>query len=550
MIHNAKRHERRETHRERREDLLARLTEAEETLQALREGEVDALVVQGSGGDQVYTLHGAEEPYRNLVEQMREGAVVLAQSGGILYSNARFAALVGEPLESVLGGHIGRFVAEADKADFTALLSSGNGIGRSRLVSSDGTTTEVYLSLTTTVSSTATGNLSLIVTDLSELLEARSDRDRAVRDSDTKNEFLAMLAHELRNPLGAIRNAVAVLEHVGAQTGPATSAREVIERQVGHLSHLIDDLLDVERVASGKIRLDRHPVDLTETIRRAVASFTGNAGLDRHIEISTEPTWVDGDAVRLEQILANIVTNAIKYTPAGGHIQISLRGDGREAVLSVEDTGFGIPSELLPRMFDMFVQGERTLDRAQGGLGIGLTLVRRLVELHGGTVVASSGGTGMGSTFTVRLPQVRPAAATARVSSFERAAPKRVLLIEDSRDAREMFRMVLELAGHRVFEAADGVHGLRLLETEHPEVAIIDIGLPGIDGYEVARRMRERPNGRGILLLALTGYGFPGDYGRSAAAGFDHHLVKPVDPDELARLVAVQRAGQQAEAQA
>lgn len=230
---------------------------------------------------------------------------------------------------------------------------------------------------------------------------------------------------------------------------------------------------------------------------------------------------------------------------------MSLRGDDNDAVLSVEDTGFGIAPELLPSIFDMFVQGERTLDRAQGGLGIGLTLVRRLVELHGGTVIASSAGAGHGSTFTVRLPQVREAAATARVSwSLDQVMPKRVLLIEDSRDAREMFRMMLELAGHHVFEAADGVHGLRLLETEHPEVAVIDIGLPGIDGYEVARRIRQRPNGRAMLLLALTGYGFPSDYERSTAAGFDHHLVKPVDPYELARLLCGRRADAGAQAQA
>jgi PAS domain S-box-containing protein len=551
VIHNARRHDRRETQHERRESLLARLAEAEETLQALREGEVDALVIRGAGGDQVYTLHGAEEPYRNLVEQMREGAVVLAQSGDILYSNARFAALVGEPLESVLGGHIGRFMAEADRVDFTTLLSSGNGTRRGRLASSDGTTIEVYLSLTTTVSSKGIGNLSLIVTDLSELLEARSDRDRAVRDSDTTNEFLTMLAHELRNPLGAIRSAVGVLGRVDTQESPAAQAREVIGRQVGHLSHLIDDLLDIERVASGKIRLHRHPLDMAEMVRRAVASFTGNSGLDRHIEISVEPVWVDGDAVRLEQVLANIVTNAVKYTPAGGRIRVSLRGDETDAVLSVEDTGFGMAPELLSSIFDMFVQGERTLDRAQGGLGIGLTLVRRLVELHGGIVTASSLGVGYGSTFTVRLPKVRETTATADVKwSLDRAMPKRVLLIEDSRDAREMFRMMLELAGHRVFEAADGVDGLRLLETEHLEVAIIDIGLPGIDGYEVARRIRERPNGRAMLLLALTGYGFPSDYERSAAAGFDYHLVKPVDPNELARLLSGQRAATGVGAQA
>jgi signal transduction histidine kinase len=529
---------RREPHRERTRTLRARLTEAEETLNALRNGEVDALVVRGEGGDKVYTLHGAEEPYRNLVEQMREGAVVLAPSGDILYANARFAALVREPLESVLGGHIGRFMTEADRIEFSALLSSGNGTSRSRLVASDASATEVYFSLTTTVSSKGTANLSLMVTDVSELFEARNERDRAERDSHAKNEFLAMLAHELRSPLGAIRNAVAVLEGLDTKDCRATRALQVIARQVGSLSHLIDDLLDVERVASGKIRLDRHPLDMAEAVRRAVASFTGINGTDRLFEVTVDPMWVDADTVRLDQILANIVTNAVKYTPGGGRIRLSLRGVGGDAVLTVQDTGFGIAPELLPSIFDMFMQGERTLDRAEGGLGIGLTLVRRLVELHGGTVTASSDGIGHGSTFTVQLPRVLEETVASGVPTpVAQVRPKRVLLIEDSRDAREMFRMLLELAGHSVCEAEDGDRGLALLETEHPEVAIIDIGLPGLDGYQVAQRIRERPGGRAMLLLALTGYGSPGDHKRSAEAGFDHHLVKPVDLTELARLL-------------
>jgi PAS domain S-box-containing protein len=537
VIGSVKRRERREARHERREILLARLAEAEQTLQALREGEVDALVVRGDGDERVFTLHGAEEPYRNLVEQMREGAVVTTHAGDILYSNARFAALVGEPLQTVLGGNMSRFLADPDRADFAALLRSGNGSGRSRLQVSDGATIEVYLSLTMTVSSTGVGNLSLIVTDLSELLEARSDRDRATRDSDAKNEFLAMLAHELRNPLGAIRSAVGVLDWVDRENGPAARARDVIARQVGQLSRLIDDLLDVGRVTSGKIRLDRRPVDLAKAVRRAVAGVTSNAGQDRRIEMTTEPVWVNGDPVRLEQVLSNLVTNAVKYSPPGGDIRVSVQGDGAEAVLTVQDSGFGIAPELLPTIFDMFVQGERTLDRAQGGLGIGLTLVRRLVELHGGTVRAASAGAGCGSTFTVRLPQVAAQSRADPETQPAGTAARSVLLIEDSRDAREMFRMMLELAGHRVYEAEDGARGLELLEHEHPEVAIIDIGLPGLDGYQVAKRIRAQPGGRSMLLLALTGYGLSSDIQRSVEAGFDHHLVKPVDECELARLL-------------
>jgi len=399
------------------------------------------------------------------------------------------------------------------------------------------------LSLTPTVSSKGVGTVNLIATDLSEILEARGERDRAARDNQMKNEFLAMLAHELRNPLGAIRSAVGVLTSPDGTAGSAARSREVIERQVEHLSHLIDDLLDVERVASGKIRLERHSVDMARAVRQTVSSFSENAAIGRYIEVSTEPVWVDGDAVRLEQVLANIVTNAIKYSPPGGRIRVSLRTEGEEAVLDVEDAGFGIAPSLLPTIFDLFVQGERTLDRAQGGLGIGLTLVRRLVELHGGTVGAASDGVGRGSTFTVRLPRILTATTEAAVAPAPEATSRRVLIIEDSSDAREMFRMMLELAGHVVYEAEDGDRAMELVQTEQPEVAIIDIGLPGLDGYQVARRIRNLPNGPAMLLLALTGYGLPGDYERSAAAGFDHHLVKPVDSDALTRLLSATANG-------
>jgi two-component system, sensor histidine kinase len=519
--------------------LRTRLAEAEDMLRAIRQGEIDALVVESAGSSQVYTLHSAEEPYRNLVEQMQEGAVVVTGRGDILYANARFAALVGEPLESVVGSCIDRFVTASDRHDFETLMSAGIGRRRCRLIGSKSDAFEVSLSVTTT-ETTNGRRLNLIVTDLSELLEAASDRDRAERDSRTKDEFLAMIAHELRNPLGAISNAVRVLELTDTERERATRARDVIARQVVQISQVIDDLLDVERVVSGKIRLNRQTLDLAEAVRRAVATFTGDARLDRQIDVTTEPVWVDGDAVRLEQVLTNIVTNAVKYTPAGGRIQVALRSDGSDAVLSVEDTGFGISPLLLPVIFDMYMQADRTLDRAKGGLGIGLTLVRRLVELHGGTIVASSEGEGKGSRFTVRLRQVPSAGKSTAISvrGERRAKPRRVLLIEDSEDAREMLRMMLQLAGHVVYDAADGVGGLELLDVARPDVGIIDINLPRMDGYEVAKRIREDPHGRGMLLLALTGHASAGDANCSAEYGFDYHLVKPVDPDQLARLLS------------
>jgi two-component system, sensor histidine kinase len=520
------------------EALRARLADAEETLRAIRQGEIDALVVESDGGSRVYTLHSADEPYRHLVEEMQEGAVVLTERGDVLYANTRFAALVGEPLASVVGSRMNRFVSEDDRDDFQRLVASGTGRCRSRLTGSDSGTFEVSLSLTTTASSQG-NRLSLIVTDLTELLQARSTRDRAERDSRTKDDFLAMLSHELRTPLAAIGNAVQVLEQAPGGGPSLSRARDVIARQVTHVTQLINDLLDVERVVSGKIRLNRLPLDMALAVGRAVATCTDGAPMGTKIDLSTEPVWVDGDAQRLQQVLANLVTNAIKYSPPGASIRVTLRSEAGDAVLTVEDTGVGISPTLLPFIFDMYVQADRTLDHAQGGLGIGLALVRRLVELHGGTIEASSEGEGRGSAFVVRLRQIPPGTPFAAASPplERRARPRRILVIEDNADAREMLRMMLEFAGHTVYDAPDGARGLELVNVVKPEVAIIDIGLPRMDGYEVAKRIREQPYGRSVLLLALTGYGSHEDEKRSSEYGFDHHLVKPVDPSRLASLL-------------
>jgi CheY-like chemotaxis protein len=249
--------------------------------------------------------------------------------------------------------------------------------------------------------------------------------------------------------------------------------------------------------------------------------------------------WVDGDAGRLQQVLANVITNAVKYTQPGGRICVTLYADAGEAVVSVEDTGLGISPRLMPFIFDLYVQADRTIERAQGGLGIGLSLVRRLVELHGGTIVASSDGEGHGSRFTIRLKQIPAAVVSAVIPPprERRARPRRVLLIEDNNDAREMLRMMLEIAGHAVYDAPDGIRGLELLNAVRPDVGIIDIGLPRMDGYQIAKRIREDPHGRSMLLLALTGYSSTADIQRASENGFDHHLVKPVDPDRLQRLL-------------
>jgi signal transduction histidine kinase/CheY-like chemotaxis protein len=363
--------------------------------------------------------------------------------------------------------------------------------------------------------------------------------------NQAKDEFLAMLGHELRNPLGAIASAVRVLEVVENRADHAATARAIIVRQVDRLRRMVDDLLDVTRVTTGKIILQRRPVDLAEGVSACLAALNAAKRLDGHeLRVHVEPIWLDADPARLEQIVMNLLLNAIKYTPARGRIGIRARPEGDQAILSVEDSGVGIDAELLPRIFDLFVQAEREPDRAQGGLGVGLTLVRRLTELHGGRVDAASGGAGRGSVFTVRLPLAAapPAMATALGQSATSPVPRRVLMIEDYADARDSLRSLLELSGHEVREAADGPTGIELALRLQPDVVLIDIGLPGLDGYDVARRIRSAPHGHRMVLAAVTGYGQPEDRRRAEEAGFDAHLVKPVDPDQLTELLATRRA--------
>jgi signal transduction histidine kinase/ActR/RegA family two-component response regulator len=533
--------------------LTERLAEAEETLRAVRSGEIDAFIVQGPQGEQVYALRSAEQPYRNLVEDMLEGAAILTTDGDIAYCNKRFAELVAVPLEEAVGGCMERFVNQTDRPAYRTLLALGSGKRRAQLITADGRTVDVFMSFTTSVCDEVERR-NLIITDLSELLDAQSGRDRAEQQSQAKDEFMAMLAHELRNPLSAITAAVQVLEAAKAHPGAASRARFIIGRQVQHLSRLVDDLLDVGRVVTGKIALERRVLDFGDLVRRTAAVFTERES-PHQFEITTTPVWIEGDAVRIEQIVSNIIGNAVKYTASGGKITVALTVEADQAVLRVQDDGFGIAPELLPHIFDLFVQGERTLDRAQGGLGIGLTLVQRLVTLHQGTVSVSSDGPNCGSVFTVRLPKVTATVGAAPLSDQPqtRGVKRRVLIVEDNRDAREMFRMMLELDGHDVLEAEEGCAGLQLLRSELPDVAFIDVGLPGLDGYEIARRFRCESDGgtssaapvssdsdhmcKRVLLVALTGYGTPDALERSRRAGFDHHLIKPVNPEALYKLL-------------
>ena len=373
-------------------------------------------------------------------------------------------------------------------------------------------------------------------------VETRKRAEESLQRADrAKDEFLAMLGHELRNPLGAIAGGVRVLEAVGKDDETAERARAVISRQVQHLSKMVDDLLDVSRVTTGKVILTRGPLDLAALVADAISGWRASGRLERHeLLLEVSPAWIDADETRMEQVVSNLVGNALKYTLGGGRVVVRVLEDGDEVVLEVEDAGIGIPSNLLDSIFDLFVQGERASDRAQGGLGLGLTLVKILVELHGGTVRARSPGPGKGSVFTVRLPRITVPARAGRAAPADRLGVlrRRILVVEDNEDSREMLRVLLTLAGHEVHEAADGPAGLDLARKVTPDVALIDVGLPGLDGYEVARRLRAADEGGAVRLIAITGYGQAEDRQRALEAGFHAHLTKPVSPERLATAMA------------
>jgi CheY-like chemotaxis protein len=355
-----------------------------------------------------------------------------------------------------------------------------------------------------------------------------------------KDEFLAMLSHELRNPLAALTAAAHVLKLSDPGRDSAIKARAVVERQTKHMARLVGDLLDISRVAMGKVALERERVNLAEVVSRVTSTWRASGRLERHrVSLDAAPVWVDADRARLEQIFSNLLDNSLKFTPAGRRVSISVRQEGESAVLRVADEGEGVAAEATERIFELFVQGERGLDRGAGGLGVGLALVKRLTEMHGGTVTAASPGAGQGATFTVTLPAVLPPAQPAAApESAPRETPRRVLIVEDNDDTRQMLHEALAFSGHDVREARDGATGLALAAESRPDVALIDIGLPDVDGYEVARRLRAAPGGRSIGLIAITGYGQAEDQRRAYDAGFDAHLTKPVAPERLKQVMA------------
>ena len=364
-----------------------------------------------------------------------------------------------------------------------------------------------------------------------------------------KNEFIAMLAHELRNPLSAIANALQLIQKPGTEEQAEWSIG-VIDRQVKQLTHLIDDLLDVARIAQGKIQLRKEIVDPSTIIHQAVESVRPLAARKRHqisLSITTGRMAIEGDPTRLEQILVNLLTNAAKYSENGGCIWLSAKPEGGELVIKVKDTGIGIPPEKLPEMFELFAQGDRSLVHSDGGLGIGLTLVRKLTELHGGSVTATSEGPGKGSEFTLRLPESAQLPIKIREAQ-EHGQPivgpkSRVLIVDDDRDTASTMAKLLNALGHEAYIAYDGPSAIAAAEGFQPRFVLLDIGLPGMDGYQVARRLRHHECCKNSVIIAVSGYGQDEDFRRSKEAGFDHHLVKPIDHKALITLLTASHSG-------
>ncbi len=378
----------------------------------------------------------------------------------------------------------------------------------------------------------------------------RKSNEIALREADRrKDEFLAMLAHELRNPLAPIRNAMEILKTSSSNAAHFKTARDIVERQVKHMTRLIDDLVDVARLTQGKITLKKERVELATVVDDAVElarPIIAERGHHLTIDLPREAALLNGDGVRLSQALGNLLTNAAKYTQPGGEIELKGSYSAGEINIVVRDNGIGIAPDMLPLVFDLFTQSERTLDRAQGGLGIGLALVKRLIELHGGQVAARSAGIGQGSEFVIRLPMSHDTGERfevtkeAVIASAEKTA-RRILVVDDNEDSAEVTAILLRLDGHQVTVANSGRAAIEQIPTVLPDILLLDIGLPEMDGYELARYLRNLPETRDAVFIALTGYGRPDDREHSKAAGYDHHLVKPIEPEELLALIATLR---------
>jgi PAS domain S-box-containing protein len=536
--------------------LRERLAEAEAVIQAIRHGEIDAVVVNSTDGARIFTLEGSDHPYRLLVESMNEGAATLSEEGVILFSNPRLASLLGTTTAELAGTRLASWIANSERAQFERLLRDS----RDRSVSGDLTlcagkvdSLPVHMSLSSLVVKGVHCSCA-VVTDMSlakhhAALAASAEYVRQVNDrlreaDKRKDEFLATLAHELRNPLAPIRAAAYMLKKLDMQDERLLRAREVIERQAAHMTRLIDDLLELSRITQGKIDLRRRPESLAAIIAGVVQSAQSAMDLRQHqfqVDVPPDALLLEADAIRIAQAVGNVIENATKYTNPGGRIALRVRREGSQAVISVQDNGIGLEPQMAARIFDMFVQAENGDRRPNGGLGIGLALSRKMIEMHGGTITVSSPGLGQGAEFDIRLPlsaaQATQAKATAPAGPGVPATTRRVLIVDDNADAADSLCALLQMSGHEAKTVYRGADALREMTNFLPDVVLLDIGLPDLDGYEIARRAHASLGARCPNLVALSGWGREEDRELALEAGIPVHLTKPVDVTTLERVL-------------
>jgi signal transduction histidine kinase/CheY-like chemotaxis protein len=467
----------------------------------------------------------ARKRFEAIVADAEEGVVVLEPNGVIGYANAAAEFLLGHGRSELVGEMFGLPAAPNDQPITV------------NVVSRDDTVRLVELRIEP-LAAGPEGTLVLRLKDVTAYHRSVSSARDEVRRRD---EFLAMLSHELRNPLAAIRSAAVLLGCDDLEPWSRREASTVLDRQFGHLTRILDDLLDVTRILRGKLAIAPERVELNQVLRdaaEAVAPRMTERGHRFRLDLPERKLWVWGDGTRLEQVVVNLLINAVKFTPHGGNITLSAEADAAGVEIRVSDDGPGIAEDLLPRIFEPFVQGAQTLERSDGGLGIGLMLVRTFIILHRGTVDVRPNEAGPGVSFTVRLPLLdADAEPTSHPAGASAERPLRILLVEDNGDVRRMLKLLLVAQGHEVVEAANGPDGLSAALERLPDVAFLDIGLPGMNGYELARRLRREIQGRLPRLVALTGYGTPEDVREAREAGFDDHMVKPVNFPALCKLL-------------
>lgn len=484
----------------------------------------------------------------SIVASSDDAIVSKSLEGTILSWNAGAERLFGYSADEVLGQSIMLLIPPERRDEELAILERlrhGERIQNFETVRVAKNGRRLEISLTVSPIRDAGGAV-IGASKVARDITPRKEAEAALREADRrKDEFLATLAHELRNPLAPIRNSLHILRLAGSLSPSADPVCEMMERQVNHMVRLVDDLMEVSRISRGKIELRRDQIELAAVIRSAVETskpLIESAGHQLSVSLPKEPVFLDGDLVRLSQVFANLLNNAAKYTDGGGQIAIAARTEGSQVVVSVRDNGIGIAPEMLPRVFEMFTQIDRAAGRAQGGLGIGLSLVRALLEMHGGAIDARSNGPGQGSEFIVRLPLVTVSqhvdlALTER-GPLAAVPARRVLVVDDNRDAADSLGMLLRCLGAHVQTVYDGRAALEMIEVFRPAVVFLDIGMPGMDGHEVARRIQQTTGAANITLIALTGLGQEEDRRRTRAAGFDHHLIKPTDLNALQALLA------------